>query len=168
LTGTVLLNYGDPDNCKGNLAASNGTLYDASYFDFNPTTKYLEIYKRDLTTGKFITSETKSWSVLDYAQYKNYVKFAFDGNIAYWARMRLSDGQIEIWENDFSSELPSLVFADVVPNFSEITFFDASNGHLAIGDQMGYILLYDVNTQTSESGDIGIPYYGLQILYLSQ
>jgi len=164
-SGSYLFGYADADTCKLNLQASNGVLFDASYFDYN-SAKYLEIYKRDATTGRINAAATKSWTVSDAANYGTTVQFAFSDGKAYWARRRLSDGQVEIWSSDFVATNPSPVYAGVIPGISNINYFSASHGHLALGDASGTIFILDTGTNANTTISVGLSFYALQVLYL--
>ena len=161
-SGTTLVTYGDVNNCKYNLEASNGILYDADYYD-NGGTKYIDIYKRDLTTGAIDIAASKTWSVTNATLYESAMHFAFDNGKVYWARKRLSDGQVEIWATDMTAS-PSNLYAGVISGIANIHNFDASQGRLVIGDQSGTIFLYDTGTGSSKIINVGMSFYALQIL----
>lgn len=156
-TGDFLLDNNDTENCKGNLHAVNGKLYDA-YQDNNQ----LEVYSRDLTTGK-IAETLGSFTVSDSDQYYNRYDFAFDDDSVYWARRRKSDNQIEIWRYDFINQ-PEFVYGGVTNNIDAIHFFDVDKGQIALGDQDGYVLLFDYTKNEYSVIDIGFSFYDLQIM----
>jgi hypothetical protein len=163
-TVTELLGASEPGGCQGHLAGDDGQLFDAAYFDVD-SVKHLEIYKRDLTTGRIIDTATKDWAVDHAADYGD-AYFAFDNGLAYWAEVRTSDGEVEIYSNDFVSPNWSTVYAGVLPGIKGIDFFASSNGYLAVGNQSGAVFLFDTHSGKGTSINLGLSIYAMQILYI--
>ena len=45
---------------------------------------------------------------------------------------------------------------------------DADNGHIVLGDQDGYVFLFDTNTGTGSPIAINVGFYDVQIMYVPQ
>jgi hypothetical protein len=170
--GTTLLNNSDVDNSMGNLQASNGILYDAYYYydDTTPANSYYYLYKRNLSTGKIDYAASKRFAVTDAAQYAKSIQFAFEGNIAYWVRLNMANSQIEIWKHDFSNAAPSQLYSGIVPGISTVGFsyVDVSGGYVVVAGPLASqsILIYNAFNNTNSLVNLGLGFYGLQVLHI--
>jgi len=163
--GTQLLGAGDADGCPGHLAASNGELFDARYWN-QDSVQNLMIVKRDLATGRPITAATRSWTVGDAAGFKD-DSFAFDHGTAYWARINKSNGQLEISHADLAPSQPTWYAWKIKDSgLGGINWLSVSNGYLAVGEPSGKVYLFDTRSGTGSSIDLKLNIYALQLLYI--
>lgn len=156
--GDELMQHDDPEGCHGNLAASNGVLYDAWQDEGQ-----IVFYRRDLTTGKH--AEVLGGVTLhNPEQYAGQMEIAFDDGMAYVLTKRKLDNQIAIYEYPFKGE-PALVYKGTPPDVDQPHYMDIDEGYLVVGDPDGYVLLVDLVGGTNRVLDVGFGFYDVQVLY---
>lgn len=171
--GRVVLEPGHADRCRGNLGTADGKLFDGEKHG-----DQLDLYQRDTDDGRFI--HQVSFTYYDDADYRPFYDIAFEGRFAWWARVRESDGQVEIWRYPIfqgTSAPPRRVYSAVIHGAEDVVGIDADDGVVAVhlrtqaevygaASDDRYVLLYDDVASRGQLLDLGEDYYNVQLLVL--
>ncbi len=168
-TRTKLLTNGDADlSGYRALTSSRGNLYDGKWSAGTDTIE-VDVVKRDLATGKIVPSAAWHWTFTTTGPTKGPV-LAFDGaaDVAYAAFLDTTSKELDVFQLPFTGGAPTAVLAQSVPDLGDIAVARFSNGQLAVGDYKGTVFLLDLATGSSSVVELGVDYYALQLLHLTE
>lgn len=152
----LLISYGLRTNCYGELMSDSGVLYDV-YATPPGSPSAFSFHRRDLSTGLPDTLPILSLNEDQPANFNAY-RYAVSGGTFYMARRRISDGNVEVWRQQFSPvvEPQPLNIIDQSMGALSSLFLDVDDSHLMLATNKGSVLLLNTASGLKQEFSLGV------------